>query len=437
MFRLFRDGFSSLLNGGAAQEQEQQPTAATETGAAVEGGRVVRNAVVVNSPGLAMKVSAWFAGVRILSENAASCLLKYQRWNAAEARFVDTEDAFDKRIYYILTVRPNKRMTRYQFYKNLYARRINEGNVYVFISQDEVGKPWEQFLLTRGSVNYDIRSDTYTVNDVNQGIHGTYTSNGYLSGKRGWVLHFKDFSLDGGFTGIPRIYYAATQLGIASTGANETLDSFAKHGIGKYIYHDRQDAMNFTAMTDTQMADNVADIQQQLNSNMDIIISRGQGQLDSMAMDSAQLQWLAKEEFNIREIARYLGVPLMKLFEKGDQTYKSSDAANIALYNEGLRPMLEDTMNEYNAKLVPWTLASSYRYWYDTTPLYLSDKITEADYLLKRIQSGTMTVNEARQSMNLAPVEGGDEVLISTNLAGIKNAKIAGEEPKTGEENNA
>ena len=195
--------------------------------------------------------------------------------------------------------------------------------------------------------------------------------------------------------------------------------------------------MNFTAMTDTQMADNVADIQQQLNSNMDIIISRGQGQLDSMAMDSAQLQWLAKEEFNIREIARYLGVPLMKLFEKGDQTYKSSDAANIALYNEGLRPMLEDTMNEYNAKLVPWTLASSYRYWYDTTPLYLSDKITEADYLLKRIQSGTMTVNEARQSMNLAPVEGGDEVLISTNLAGIKNAKIAGEEPKTGEENNA
>ena len=326
-------------------------------------------------------------------------------------------------------------MTRFQFYKNLYARRINEGNVYVFVSEDDMGKPFEQYLLTRGSVRYDVRSDTYTVNDTQQGIVGTYTSNGYLEGRRGWILHFKDFSLDGGFTGIPRIFYAATQLGIASTGANETLDSFAKHGIGKYIYHDRQDAVNFTAMTDKQMNDNVLDIQDQLNSNMDIIISRGQGQLDSMAMDSAQLQWLAKEEFNIREIARYLGVPLMKLFEKGDQTYKSSDAANIALYNEGLRPMLEDTMNEYNAKLIPWTLASSYRYWYDTTPLYLSDKTTEADYLLKRIQSGTMTVNEARQSMNLAPVEGGDEVLISTNLAGIRNEKIASQ-PST-EENNA
>ena len=434
MFGLFkRNGFGSLLNGGSSETQET--TTSENTGAAVEGGRVVRNAVTVNSPQLAMKVSAWFAGVRILSENAASCLLKFQRWNAAEERFVDTEDAFDRRIFYILTVRPNKRMTRFQFYKNLYARRINEGNVYVFVSEDDMGKPFEQYLLTRGSVRYDVRSDTYTVNDTQQGIVGTYTSNGYLEGKRGWILHFKDFSLDGGFTGIPRIFYAATQLGIASTGANETLDSFAKHGIGKYIYHDRQDAVNFTAMTDKQMNDNVLDIQDQLNSNMDIIISRGQGQLDSMAMDSAQLQWLAKEEFNIREIARYLGVPLMKLFEKGDQTYKSSDAANIALYNEGLRPMLEDTMNEYNAKLIPWTLASSYRYWYDTTPLYLSDKTTEADYLLKRIQSGTMTVNEARQSMNLAPVEGGDEVLISTNLAGIRNEKITSQ-PST-EENNA
>ena len=133
MFGLFkRNGFSSLLNGGNSETQEQ--AASESSGAAVEGGRVVRNAVTVNSPQLAMKVSAWFAGVRILSENAASCLLKFQRWNAAEERFVDTEDAFDRRIFYILTVRPNKRMTRFQFYKNLYARRINEGNVYVFVS---------------------------------------------------------------------------------------------------------------------------------------------------------------------------------------------------------------------------------------------------------------------------------------------------------------
>jgi hypothetical protein len=95
MFGLFkRNGFGSLLNGGSSESQEAATT--ESSGAAVEGGRVVRNAVTVNSPQLAMKVSAWFAGVRILSENAASCLLKFQRWNAAEERFVDTEDAFDK-----------------------------------------------------------------------------------------------------------------------------------------------------------------------------------------------------------------------------------------------------------------------------------------------------------------------------------------------------
>lgn len=431
----FRDGFSSLLGNGTATAQPTEEGTASNEQQHIEGGRVARSAVFVNSPKLAMKVSAWFAGVRILSENAASCLLKYQRWNAAEKRFVDTEDAYDKRLYYMLTVRPNKRMTRFEFYKNLYARRINEGNVFVFVSMDTLGKPWEQFLLTKGSVNYDVQSDIYSVNDTVQGIVGTYNSNGCISGRNGWLLHFKDFCLDGGFWGVPRIQYAAVQLGIASTGATETLDSFARHGTGKYIYHDRQDAQNFTAMTDTQMADNVKDIQDQLNSGVDIVISRGQGQLDPMAMDSSQLQWLSKEEFNVREIARFLGVPLMKLFEKGDQTYKSADAANTALYNEGLRPMLEAVAGEYQAKLIPWTLASSYRYWYDTTPLYTSDKMTEADYLLKRIQSGTMTVNEARETMNLSPVEGGDAVFLSTNLAGINSDKLVGKsEPSVTQE---
>jgi hypothetical protein len=53
--------------------------------------------------------------------------------------------------------------------------------------------------------------------------------------------------------------------------------------------------------------------------------------------------------------------------------------------------------------------------------------MTEADYLLKRIQSGTMTVNEARETMNLSPVEGGDAVFLSTNLAGINSDKLVGE----------
>ena len=82
----FRDGFSSLLNGDssdtASQEATQESTSQQETH--IDGGRVQRSTVYVRSDRLAMKVSAWFAGVRILSENAAACLLKYQRWNAAE-----------------------------------------------------------------------------------------------------------------------------------------------------------------------------------------------------------------------------------------------------------------------------------------------------------------------------------------------------------------
>ena len=111
----FRDGFSSLLNGDSSGDASQEASTQESTSQQethIDGGRVQRSTVYVRSDRLAMKVSAWFAGVRILSENAAACLLKYQRWNAAEKRYVDTEDAYDRRLFYILTVRPNKRMCR-------------------------------------------------------------------------------------------------------------------------------------------------------------------------------------------------------------------------------------------------------------------------------------------------------------------------------------
>ena len=50
-------------------------------------------------------------------------------------------------------------------------------------------------------------------------------------------------------------------------------------------------------------------------------------------------------------------------------------------------------------------------------------------------RTGTMTVNEARETMNLSPVEGGDAVFLSTNLAGINSDKLVGKsEPSVTQE---
>ena len=52
----FRDGFSSLLGNGTATAQPTEEGTASNEQQHIEGGRVARSAVYVNSPKLAMKV---------------------------------------------------------------------------------------------------------------------------------------------------------------------------------------------------------------------------------------------------------------------------------------------------------------------------------------------------------------------------------------------
>lgn len=400
-----------MLNG--EDQQDSTPAPSEER---VGGSKVRRSIVHADNARTAQNVSAVYACVRILSDAVASLPLKLQKWDSKADYYKDCEENIWKREYYCLTVRPNEYLTAYQFFKNIVTQMLLRGNAYVLPYGD--GDDLKYYLLSPNT-SFDAKANTYTVTEeIYSFLNGTYEADE--------ILHFKNVSLDGGLTGVSTIHFAATQLNILSTAASETLDSFAKGGIGRYIYHDNEKSANFTAMTDKQMATVVKDMQEQMNDRSDIIIQRGQGQLESMSMDAQQLQFLSKEEFTIREVARYFGVPLQKLFEKGDQTYKSTDAANIALYSEGLRPILTNIEQEFKAKRIPWQFASNFRYLFDTKPLYISDKNTEADYYNKRLGNGSMTPEEIRADMNMPKIKGTDVVLVSANLKTADQLKQEG-----------
>jgi hypothetical protein len=47
-------------------------------------------------------------------------------------------------------------------------------------------------------------------------------------------------------------------------------------------------------------------------------------------------------------------------------------------------------------------------------------------YQKKRLEAGLSTVNELRQSENLAPVKGGDEIVVSANLKTLSGLTAEG-----------
>lgn len=372
-------------------------------------GSTVQNAIAV-SEDTAMKLSAVYACVRILSDTVAGLPLKYKRRNEATGTYVDFTDA---PMYYALTVRPNSRMTAFSFWKYVVVQMLLRGNAYVLIQQD-FQDVYGFVLLNSETVAYNKYSGTYLVTDAVAGVNGTFTGDK--------ILHFRNMSEDGGYTGVSTISYARKQLCIDATAENVVLDRFGRGGIGKFVYRDKGGASGFGEYADEELNANGRDIERQLITQS-VAVVRGEGELTQMQMTSADMQFIEQQKITVRAIGRFFGVHPSHLYED-TSNYKSVDAGNIALYSAGVKPILNNIIAELSAKLLDETNYLRYRFEFDIDSLYITDALTEADYITKQIANGTMTINEARQRRNLPPVEGGEKTLVSTNMADLNSEKI-------------
>ena len=372
-------------------------------------GSAVREAVSVSGD-TAMKLSAVFACVRILSDTVAGLPLRYKRFNEATGTFVDYTEA---PLYYALAVRPNGRMTAYTFWKNVVVQMLLRGNAYVLI-QGDYTDIYGFILLNSETVAYNKFNDTYIVTDAVAGVNGTFAGDK--------ILHFRNMSNDGGYTGISTISYARKQLCIDATAENVVLDRFSRGGIGKFVYRDKGGASGFGEYADDELKANGEDIENQLISQS-VAVVRGEGELTQMQMTSADMQFIEQQKITVRAIGRFFGVHPSHLYED-TSNYKSVDAGNIALYSAGVKPILNNIISELNCKLLNADTYRRYKFQFDIDSLYITDALTEADFVTKQIANGTMTINEARRRRDLPPVEGGDKTLVSTNMADLNSTKI-------------
>lgn len=101
--------------------------------------------------------------------------------------------------------------------------------------------------------------------------------------------------------------------------------------------------------------------------------------------------------------------------------------SQVSFLTDTLNPILRKIENEFHAKLVLPEMANDYKFEFDTSTIYTTDLTTEAAYMEKTINTGVMTINEWRRKKGLKPVDGGDQTLVSCNVAPIGSSKIQGE----------
>lgn len=390
---------------------------------AAVGADYKQNVVWANTPTRAMKIAAVFRAVNIISSGLATLKIEYKRKDRAKGYFKIDNGKAGSKLNYLLSVRPNSRLNAYEFKKNLVSQILLQGNAYVLPVKNILGEVEALYLLTPGSVAHDIYSNTYQIADPVNMISTVVNADE--------ILHFKNVSSDGGYTGLSTVSYAALTLGIAATSDNETLKRFATGGRFKAILKNNTSTKGWGEYQDDQLKAHGEDLQEAISRGDDILAVKGDVEVSPLSMSSADMQFLESRKFTIREIARFFNVPPSKLMDDTNSNYKTAELSNVDFYSEALKPLVEAIISEFSAKLLNEWNFQEYKFRFDLSSIYTLDLDSKAKWDKSRLENGVASVNDLRRESDIEPIEKGDDVYLSVNFAPLGSAKLSGEVAKS------
>lgn len=369
-----------------------------------------------------MRIATVFRCADIVSSSVAGLGMNVLRRKTVEAdgesyQLFSVEEKHP--LQYLLSEKPNDVLTAFDFMKNAVLNVLLRGNAYILPVYDR-GEVKKLLLLQSDRVTYDVLTNTYAVNDDYNHIHGEYYADE--------IIHLRNFSLDGGYTGSSTIAYAGKVLQIGMKTDELQIDSFKPGSTTRgFISGDNTVTQGFGQLQDDQLEAVSERVERELGSGKRIFQLPGVMRFNQLALSPADLQLLDSKKFNVLEICRFFGVHPDKVFAQTSTNYKASENSQTVYMTDTLAPLLIKIENEFKVKLIPQSVAADYKIKFNLEDYYQSDVLAEADYFTKMVQAGGMTPNEVRLRKGRKPLPGGNKLFVSCNVAPADSAKINGD----------
>ena len=376
-------------------------------------------AVSASSPDLAMKISAVYRCMSILSGTVAS-LPFYPRRKSDKGGHLEINESSP--LYPLLRWRASDRLTSYELMEASVILYHMQGNVLIFPKYKNF-EASELVLVTPGMWVYDQFTDKYTITDTINGITGTFDS---------WrVIHLRNKNLDGSKMGVSTITYAARILNISANADEQTLSNMKNGNKQKGFLTGGSVMEGMGKLQDTQVDVVATRLEQELTSGKSVMRLPGELKFTPYSISPADAQILENRKFSVFDVCRFFGVHPDKVFVEQTSNYKASENSQTSFMTDTLQPMLTQFENEFTVKLIARNLVGKKELiQFDRENIYSLDPKTIASYYKDMFDVGALTTNEIRVKQNMKPKEGGDVAFVSANVAHINSAKIYGE-PQT------
>jgi HK97 family phage portal protein len=359
----------------------------------------------------AMRSAAVFACVRVISETLSSLPVHIYERSASGSTKVEAG------IYNrMLGVEPNPLMSSSTFRECLTSHLASWGNAYSEIVRNGRGEAVELWPLRPDRTLPEWRKigdDEFPTRLV----YRTVGENGQVRLIRDEdVLHLRLFSPDG-LIGLSPIAQSRNAIGL-SMAAEKFGSTFYLNGAipGTVLLSPK-------ALSD-KAAQRIRDSfgsrhQGAGNAHKTVVLEDGLT-IESIGIPPADAQHLENRRFQLEEIARVFRVPLSFLQSSVGNTFANSEAQDIHFAKYTITPYITRWEQEINRKIFTGQQASRYYVKFNLNGLQRGVFRDRMDALVKAVQGGVMTPNEARALEDLPPMEGGDSLFLQQNLAGVQ-----------------
>jgi HK97 family phage portal protein len=204
----------------------------------------------------------------------------------------------------------------------------------------------------------------------------------------------------GGQEGISLLTYARQSLGTSIAGDKAAAKTFSSGALISGLATPSDEGFDLT--------EDIPQIRQELNRSVlghenagTIALVNRRLQFTPWTMTAQQAQFLESRQFQIEEISRWTGVPPHLLMQTDKQT---SWGTGVDEQNRGLSKFVLGHWAQRFEQRASRLLARPRWCEFDFAGLERPNFAVEIDLLIKQVQAGLLTVNEARAVRNLPPL---------------------------------
>ena len=347
----------------------------------------------------AMRVTAFYAGIRMISENIASLPRSIRRRD--RTGMIET---LEHSAYRVIAIRPNEYTSTFAFWACIVTWMKGWGNAYALIVRDRYGRPrelhqihpaWVDVTMVNGHKWYKVVCPDPDLAFLN----GTFPDAD--------MLHFFEVSFDG-VRGVNPVIYNAAALGKSIATEKFASDFYRNGGNVRAVME------SDGHMTDEEYNKFVAHFQTASGNFKTPLLEYGI-KYKQLSVDPVAAQLVESETLSIQDICRILNIPPHMLAELSRATFSNIEHQSTQFVQYSLRPVIKRIEVELEAKLFFEREQGTFDVKFILDGLLRGDTAARSAYYHNAILDGYMSRNEVRELEGLPHADGLDEYLYPSN----------------------